>query len=139
MSMRTLQTIMAKRLISKNAFAATLLWLFPLFSKWQHILSFHYYSLKCRNVPIMNNYSTMLQKLLKCEVKAWLCWILIILQPLRFCVKSNFGQFKQSKNVIFGNLTRSSPKFTKIQSAKSLKLPKVTFLDCLNLLKFDFT
>ena len=33
---------------------------------------------------------TMLQKLSKCEVLAWLYWNLIILLPLRFCVKSNF-------------------------------------------------
>ena len=45
---------------------------------------------------------TMLQKLSKCEVKAWLCWNLIILLPPRFYAKSNFGEFKQSKNVIFG-------------------------------------
>ena len=47
---------------------------------------------------------TMLQKLSKCEVKAWLCWNLIILLPPRFYVKWNFGKFKKSKNVIFGNL-----------------------------------
>ena len=46
---------------------------------------------------------TMLQKLSKCEVKAWLCWNLIILLPLRFYVKSNFGEFKRSKSVIFVN------------------------------------
>ena len=46
---------------------------------------------------------TMLQKPSKCEVKAWLYWNLIILQPLRFYVKSNFGEFKQFQNVIFGN------------------------------------
>ena len=50
---------------------------------------------------------TMLQRLSKCEVKAWLCWNLIILSPLRFYVKSNFGDFKQSKNVIFGNFRDS--------------------------------
>ena len=50
---------------------------------------------------------TMLQKLSKCEVKAWLCWDLIILPPLRFYVKSNFGKFKRSKNVIFGNCRAS--------------------------------
>ena len=50
---------------------------------------------------------TVLQKLSKCEFKAWLCWYLIILPPLRFCVKSNFGEFKQSKNVIFGNFRGS--------------------------------
>ena len=32
----------------------------------------------------------------------------------------------------------SSPKFTKIQNSESLKLPKVTFLHCLNSPKFDF-
>ena len=46
---------------------------------------------------------TMLQKLSKYEVKAWLCWNLMILPPLRFCVKSYFGEFKRSKNVIYGN------------------------------------
>ena len=44
---------------------------------------------------------TMLQNLSKCEVKAWLCWNLIILPPLRFYVKSHFGEFKQSENVNF--------------------------------------
>ena len=33
----------------------------------------------------------------------------------------------------------SSPKFAKIQSSESLKLPKMTFLGNLNLPKFDFT
>ena len=50
---------------------------------------------------------TMLQKLSNCEVKAWLCWSMIILQSLRFYVKSNFGEFKQRKNVIFGNFIGS--------------------------------
>ena len=50
---------------------------------------------------------TMLQKLSKCEVKAWLCWNLIILPPLRIYVKSNFGKFKRSKNVIFGSFRDS--------------------------------
>ena len=45
----------------------------------------------------------MLQKLSKCEVKAWLCWNLFYLPPLRLYVKSNFGEFQQSKNVNFGN------------------------------------
>ena len=62
-------------------------------------------------------YYTMLQKLSKCEVKAWLFWNLIILPPLRFCVKSNFGQFKQPKKVIFG----------KFQSSECQKLPKWHF------------
>ena len=84
--------------------------------------------------------ATMLQKLSKCEVKAWLCWYLINLPPLWFCVKSNFGEFKRSKNVILGILKAlnfdfstfeqlSSPKFTKIKSSESLNLPKMAFLD----------
>ena len=51
--------------------------------------------------------STVLQELSKCEVKAWLCWNLIIIPLLRFYVKSNFGDFKRSKNVIFGNFRDS--------------------------------
>ena len=47
---------------------------------------------------------TMLQKLSKCEVKASLCWNLIILPPLRFYVKSNYGESNQSKNVNFAIL-----------------------------------
>ena len=50
---------------------------------------------------------TMLQKLSKYEVKAWLCWNFIVLPPHRFYVKSNFGEFKQSKYVIFGNFSGS--------------------------------
>ena len=45
--------------------------------------------------------TTMLQKLSKCEVKAWLCSNMIILPPLNFYMKYSFGEFKQSKNVIF--------------------------------------
>ena len=41
---------------------------------------------------------TMFQKFSKCEVNAWLSWSLIILPPLWFYVKSNFGEFKRSKN-----------------------------------------
>ena len=65
-------------------------------------------------------------------------------------MKSNFGEFKQSKTVIVGNFRVlnfdiskfeqfSSPKFTEIQSSESLILPKMTLLDCLNSPKFDFT
>ena len=39
---------------------------------------------------------TMLQKISKCEVKVWLCWNLMILPPLQFCVKLNFGKFIKS-------------------------------------------
>ena len=42
-------------------------------------------------------FATMLQKLSKCEVKAWLCLNLIILPPLWIYMKSNFGEFKRSK------------------------------------------
>ena len=99
------------------------------------------------------NLCTMLQKHSKWEVKAWLCWNLTILLPLRFYMKSNFGEFKLSRNVTFGNFRLwrfcilifsqfeqlSTSKFTKIQSSEYLKLPKMTFLDCLNVPKFDFT
>ena len=50
---------------------------------------------------------TMLQKLSKCEVKAWLCWDSIILLALRFYVKSKFGKFKWSKSVILANFRGS--------------------------------
>ena len=45
---------------------------------------------------------TMLQKLSRWEVMAWLCWNLIILPPVQLYVKSIFGEFRRSKNVIFG-------------------------------------
>ena len=44
-------------------------------------------------------------------------------------LNSYFSQFEQL----------SSPKFTKIQSSESLKLPKMTFLDRLNSPKSSFT
>ena len=50
---------------------------------------------------------TTLQELSKCEVKAWLWRCLIILPTLRFHVKSNLGEFKRSKNVIFANFRDS--------------------------------
>ena len=50
---------------------------------------------------------TLFQKLPKCEVRAWLCWNLIILPPLRFSMKSNFDEFEQLKYVIFGNIRGS--------------------------------
>ena len=91
---------------------------------------------------------TMLQKLSKCEVKAWLCWKWIILPPLWFYVKSNFGEFKRSKNVDLTILEvlnydfskfeqLSSPKFTKPKNSEPLKFSKLTFLDRLNSPKFD--
>ena len=72
--------------------------------------------------------STMLQKLSKCEVKDWLCWSAIILPPLRFYVKSNFGEFKRSKNVIFGNFRGSEFWF----------LVNLGLESCSNLLKSKF-
>ena len=45
----------------------------------------------------------MLQKLSEFDVKAWICWYLLILPPFRFYVKSILGNFKRSKNVLFGN------------------------------------
>ena len=86
---------------------------------------------------------TMLQKLSKCEVKAWLCWHLIILLSLWFWVKSYFGQFKRSKNVIFGHfrtLNFGLESCSNWQKSKFLtsKIAKMTFLDCLNSPKFDF-
>ena len=44
---------------------------------------------------------TMLQKVSKCEVKAWLCWNLIILPLLQFYVKLNFGEFKNGPKMSF--------------------------------------
>ena len=51
--------------------------------------------------------------------------ILTILEGLNFDY-SKLGKFQV-------------PDLTKIQSSESLKLPKMTFLDGLNSLKFDFT
>ena len=50
---------------------------------------------------------TLLQKLSKSEVKAARCGNFTICLPLRFYVKSNSGEFKQSKNVIFGTFRGS--------------------------------
>ena len=93
---------------------------------------------------------TMLQKFSKCEVKVWLCWNLIILTPLWFHVKSYFGEFSRAKNVIFGNFRNS--KFWVLVNIglescsnwlkskfRTSKIAKMTFFDCLNLPKFDFT
>ena len=58
---------------------------------------------------------TMLQKLSKCEVKAWLCCNLIILPLLRFYVKSNFGKFKRSKMAFFAILEVLNFDFSKFE------------------------
>ena len=104
---------------------------------------------------------TMLQKISKCEVKAWLCWSLIILPALRFYVKSNLGEFKRCKNVILANLKTLNFEFlvhlglescsnvlkSKLKTSKIAKnyifgpfeLAKMTFLHRLNSPKLDFT
>ena len=76
------------------------------------------------NVVKITKVSTMLQKLSKCEVKAWLCWNLIILPSLRFYVKPNFYEFKQSKKVIFGNFRGSEFWFCKFEQLSSSKFTK---------------
>ena len=83
--------------------------------------------LKCENEQ-KRYYCTMLQNVSKCEVKAGLCWNLIILLPLRTYVKSNFSAFKRLKNVIFGNFSNfeqlSSAKFTKNSKFRVSKMAK---------------
>ena len=65
---------------------------------------------------------TMLQKLSKCEVKAWLCCNLIFLPLLRFYVKSNRIQRVQVIKFDFSIFEQlSSPKLPKIQCSESLK------------------
>ena len=65
----------------------------------------------------------MLQRLLKYEVKAWL-YQKIILLPLWFYVKSNFGEFKRPKNVIFDNFRGLNLDFSKFEHFSSLKFTK---------------
>ena len=57
---------------------------------------------------------TMPQKLSKCEVKAAQCGNTISL-PLRFYVKSNFREFKHSKNVILALLQVLNFNFDKFE------------------------
>ena len=93
---------------------------------------------------------TMLQKLSKREVKAWLCWNLIILLALQFTwnpvlariqtvQKRHFWQFYRLWTLNFGKFgTWKMLKFTKDQNSETLKLSKITFLDPLNSPKRDF-
>ena len=94
-------------------------------------------------LAIPNCRYTMLQKLSKCEVKAWLCRDLIILPPFRFYMKSNLSEFKQSKNVILGNFGHSELRILKnlgpencsnlLKSKfRTSKIGKNNILDCLN-------
>ena len=128
--------------------------------RWEGGYKEEYIIANCQSIWYSNNLCnvyirvfkicTIFQKLSKCEVKAWLYWNLIILLPLRFCVKSNFGAFNRSINVIFGNFRGSEFWFLvnlsnfqvlnlpKIQSSDSMKLAKMTLLDRLNLPKFHF-
>ena len=74
---------------------------------WVEIVEPYHFSVTNFQALFYTKPFTMLQKLSKCEVKAWLCWYLIISPPLRIHVKSNIGEFKRSKNVIFGNFRDS--------------------------------
>ena len=89
----------------------------------------------------------MFQKLSKCEVKARLCWYLIILPPLWFYVKSHFGEFKRSKIVIFGNFrdfefleNMGLESCTNLLKSKfrTSNIVKINILDCFNSPKLDF-
>ena len=62
------------------------------------------------------------------NVKLRLCWNLMISPPLWFYVKSNFGEFKRSKNVIFANFRHSELWF----------LVNLSLISCSNLLKSKF-
>ena len=82
---------------------------------------------------------TMLQKFWKCEVKAWLSWNLIILPLLQFYMKSNFGVFKQSKNVILTIFRGSEFRFlVNLSNFQVQKLPKFKVLSLSNCQKWHF-
>ena len=66
--------------------------------------------------------STMLQKLSKCEVKAWHCWNLTILPPLRFYMKSNFGEFKRFKMSFLAILVTLNFEFWLIWDLKAAQI-----------------
>ena len=78
----------------------------------------------------------MLQKLSKCEVKAWLCWNLIDLPPhsdftwnqiltISNCPKISFLAILKVLNLDFSQFEQlTSPKCTKIQSSESLNWQK---------------
>ena len=72
-----------------------------------YLLVYYFLLHQRAEVQYSRSICTMLQKLSKYEVKAWLCRNLMIFLPLRFYVKSNFGEFFQSKNVIFGKFRDS--------------------------------
>ena len=93
---------------------------------------------------------TMLQKLAKCEVKAWHLKFghftsTHILREIQFwriqtVKKRHFWQFLRFSILILVNLSNFQVlNLPKIQSSESMKLPKMTLLDCLNSPKLDFT
>ena len=67
----------------------------------------------------------MLQTFSKCEVKAAWCGNLLISLPLKFYVKSNFGELKGSKNMIFGNFRGSETIFGKFWTWKMAKITQI--------------
>ena len=71
---------------------------------------------------------TMVQKLSKCEVKAWLCWNLIILLHSDFTWNSILGNSNGPKMSFFGNLKDSELKI----------LENLGLESCSNLLKSKF-
>ena len=94
------------------------------------------FSLKIEQLTL---HSTMLQKLSKCEVKAWLCWNVIILPTLQFYVKSNIGGFNRSKSVIFANFIDSELWiFGKFRTWKLLKFTKIKIENLKNCQKWHF-
>ena len=79
----------------------------------------------------------MLQKLSKCEVKAWLWWHFIIIPPLRFYVKSIFENFKPSKMAILTILqyVNCAPN----QNSELMKLSKMAHFSDFLVANFYFT
>ena len=70
----------------------------------------------------------MLQKLSKCEVKAARCENFAICRPLRFCVESNFGEFKYTKIVFLAFSEPLNFDFMKFEPLfKSQNVPKYKF------------
>ena len=51
---------------------------------WVEIVEPYHFSVTNLQALFYTKPFTMLQKLSKCEVKAWICWYLIILPPLQF-------------------------------------------------------
>ena len=94
----------------------------------------------CLLRPFAAKGGTMLQKLSKFEVKAWLSWNWFFYRHSIFTwnpilanssgPKMSFLAILEVLNFDFSKFEHlSSPKFNKIQSSESLKLPKMTFLD----------